>query len=142
MIFSFAKDVEKATEPFMEKARQIKDEVNIATSDLKQVVDKQNETFLNKTGKGKKLTELFIFVEKLMEAGDKFTREAVQIVRDDEPEVVSLRSRYGLRGPKLFLILASIIMIAILVVVGKKKKNQVLDNNNHFLHVVLFKFSQ
>lgn len=41
----------------MEKARQIKEEVNIATSDLKQVVDKQNETFLNKTGNKKKLKE-------------------------------------------------------------------------------------
>lgn len=56
-VISFAKDVEKATEPFMEKARQIKEEVNIATSDLKQVVDKQNETFLNKTGNKKKLKE-------------------------------------------------------------------------------------
>lgn len=56
-----------------------------------------------------------------MEAGEKFKREAVQIVGDDEPEVVSLRSRYGLRGPKLYLILATIIMIAILVVVGKRK---------------------
>lgn len=55
-----------------------------------------------------------------MEAGEKFSREAVQILRHEEEEVVSLRSRYGLRGPKLYLILATIIMIAILVVVGKK----------------------
>ena len=34
----------------MEKARQIKEEVNLATSDLKQTADKQNENFLNKTG--------------------------------------------------------------------------------------------
>lgn len=57
-----------------------------------------------------------------MEAGDKFTKEAVEILRpeEEEPEVVSLRSRYGLRGTKLYLILATIVMVAILVVVGKR----------------------
>lgn len=54
-----------------------------------------------------------------MEAGDKFTKEAVEILRPEEPEVVSLRSRYGLRGGKLYLILATIVMVAILAVVGK-----------------------
>ena len=58
-----------------------------------------------------------------MEAGEKFTRETVQILRpeEEEEEEVSLRSRYGLRGPKLYLILATIVMIAILVVVGKRR---------------------
>ena len=58
-----------------------------------------------------------------MEAGEKFTRETVQIqiLRPEEEEEVSLRSRYGLRGPKLYLILATIVMIAILVVVGKRR---------------------
>ena len=49
-IVSFAKDVEKATEPFMERARQIKEEVTIATNDLKQTVDKNNDVIRNKTG--------------------------------------------------------------------------------------------
>ena len=56
-----------------------------------------------------------------MEAGDNFTKEAAQILRpeEEEPETVSFQSRYGLRGPKLYLILGTIVMVAILVVVGK-----------------------
>ena len=48
---NFAKDVEKATEPIMDRARQIKEEVSQATSDLKQNLDKSNQTVLNKSGK-------------------------------------------------------------------------------------------
>lgn len=80
-------------------------------------------------------------IERLMEAGDKFTREAVQIVRDDEPEVVSLRSRYGLRGPKLYLILATIIMIAILVVVGNRKVCYWCINYSLYVSMFLYVFS-
>lgn len=34
----------------MERARQIKEEVTMATSDLKQTVDKNNDTIRDKTG--------------------------------------------------------------------------------------------
>lgn len=53
----------------MEKARQIKEEVNMATSDLKQVVDKQNETFLNKTGNNRNIQVIIINVYRKINGG-------------------------------------------------------------------------
>ena len=43
--------MEKATEPLMDRARQIKEEVNQATGEIKAKVDKNNEIIRNKTGK-------------------------------------------------------------------------------------------
>lgn len=43
--------MEKATEPIMDRARQIKEEVNLATSDLKQNIEKNNEIIKEKAGK-------------------------------------------------------------------------------------------
>ena len=48
---NFARDVEKATEPIMDRARQIKEEVSQATGEIKTRVDQNNETIRNKTGK-------------------------------------------------------------------------------------------
>lgn len=45
--------MEKATEPLMDRARQIKEEVNQATGEIKAKVDKNNEIIRNKTGKSK-----------------------------------------------------------------------------------------
>ncbi len=49
---NFAKDVEKATEPIMDRARQIKEEVSQATNDLKANIGANNEVIRNKTGTG------------------------------------------------------------------------------------------
>lgn len=54
----------------------------------------------------------------LMEAGDKFKMEAVEVLR---PEDEGSRSQYSLRGKKLYLILGTIILVAVLVVVGNKR---------------------
>ena len=48
---NFAKDVEKATDPIMDRARQIKEEVSQATNDLKSNLDKNTEAIRAKTGK-------------------------------------------------------------------------------------------
>ena len=55
-----------------------------------------------------------------MEAGDKFTRETVGILR---PEPAEESARFGLRGTKLHLILGGIVLLAILAVVSNLNDN-------------------
>ena len=117
---NFAKDVEKATDPFMDRARQIKEEVNQATQDIKQNFTENQEAIQKKAGIYFQACDSFMIfwwfccLEKLKEAGDRFTAEAIEIV-EAEPRSTA----YSLRGKNLYIVLGVIIAIAILVVFGK-----------------------
>ena len=105
----------------MDRARQIKEEVNQATEEIKCKVEKNNEDIRNKAGTCSKATiwsDINATLERLMEAGDKFAGEARDILRP-EIETVDFRDRYGLRGRKLAGLIAGIVLIAILAVYGK-----------------------
>lgn len=85
-----------------------------------------------------------------MEAGDKFTREAIDVLRP-EPVPAPESNRFALRGKKLYAILGGIFVFAILAVFGKERAHsfdikmsfcvsfvQVIALNK--IHVIFFLF--
>ena len=75
-----------------------------------------------------------------MEAGEKFTKEAVEILRP-EPEVREQENRFALRGKRLYLILGTIVALAILAVVGKCGHQSFVGVYCNVLPLVLYKIS-
>lgn len=79
-------------------------------------------------------------VEKLMEAGDKFTREAIDVLRP-EPVTAPESGRFVLRGKKLYAILGGIVLLAIFAVFGKIRGRGEMEKLMN-IFVVLYKLNK
>ncbi len=117
-------DVEKATQPIMERAQKVKEQVTQATANVKEAVEAKAQHIRSKSSKCVKRRFILIFIlfssmaDRLMGISEKMLVEAREVIVEPDQQQ-TFRARYGIRGGKLIALLSVFVILAVICVVCK-----------------------